>query len=165
MSNYQFYYGAESFQDVYDHAIAVCNVLGNGKRGYAKAMLMETACAETQCGTFPDFTINNGFGITQHDHINVRDVIARTRDHNKLKVWDNFGFDIDRVKAPDLQDNPLLSFIFTRLNYILVPDIFPETVASRAEYWKTHHNTHKGKGTIEHYIQAVNTFQRRMGMH
>lgn len=132
----------------------VCEVLGNGKNGTAHLLLIETCGAETNFGTFEDKTINAGMGLTQIDKLPFYDIKDRTKKHNKEKLKRAFGINIDLVEWEHLRYNPLLSLIFTRLKYKLIPDEIPENLEGRAKYWKVFYNTILGKGTEEHYLDV-----------
>ena len=51
-----------------------------------------------------------------------------------------------------LMYNMRLAVIFCRLHYYRCPGKLPNTIEGMAEYWKEHHNTRKGKGTVEEFI-------------
>ena len=134
----------------------ICSVLGNGAKNNAHELLIETAGAETDFGTFRDNSVGAGMGLTQFDKMPFYDVRDRTKEHNKEKLKRALGIDIDLVEWEHLRYNPLLSLIFTRLKYKLIPDEIPESLEGRAKYWKKYYNTELGKGTIEHYLKANN---------
>ncbi|WP_416305192.1 hypothetical protein [Neptunicella sp. SCSIO 80796] len=151
-----YYYGLKSR----DHAITLADVvahrLGYGINGFAARLLLETACAETQLGTYPDSTPNSGHGLCQFDQIGFDDVKARTRqaDISTIKLF--FDVDITQCSIEQLDNNPLLSFIFCRLKYKLIPNEIPDYLLGRAKYWKYHYNTWAGKGTVSHYLCSAN---------
>lgn len=145
-------------RSVLEIAIEVCDVLGHGLNKMGPALLAETAAVETQLGNYKDPTPNGaGYGICQFDLIGFQDVIRRTRARDKAKVLDYFGYYLDGSKLEDLGDDPLLSLIFCRLKYRLIPDLIPTDIVSRASYWKRWYNSELGKGTVEHYLKAAET--------
>jgi hypothetical protein len=116
---------------------------------------METAAAETDMGNAVDKSWGVGVGLMQFDPIGFDDVKARTNATIKRRVKEAFGVDIDRVTLGDLRWSPLLSVLFARLKYRLIPDPIPLSVIGRAEYWKKYYNSYAGAGTVQHYIEAA----------
>jgi len=148
------YYGLINRNHLDDIAEAVCDSLGYGSNENANILLIETAGAETNMGNLKDPSIYAGMGITQFDKMPFYDIKTRTRHSDKTKILFDFDIVIDLVEWEDLRYNPLLSLIFTRLKYKLIPDVIPATLELRADYWKKHYNTKAGKGTVEHYMSA-----------
>ncbi|DAB27330.1 MAG: hypothetical protein A2513_04360 [Sulfurimonas sp. RIFOXYD12_FULL_33_39] len=144
------YYGLISQNDIYKAVDRVVECLGGGAA--AKMLLLETSAAETDMGDAHDLTWNTGIGLMQFDKIGFDDVKIRTSQAKKQKVKECFGVDIDKVIHTDLRWSPLLSVIFARLKYLLVPNAIPNTIGGRAEYWKRWYNSSLGKGTPEHYL-------------
>lgn len=140
----------------YLHEVAwkVCDVLGNGANNCAHKLLIETCGAETGFGTYKDQTKYAGMGIMQFDKIGFDDVKARTREKHKKLLLDKMGIDIELVEWEHLRYNVVLSMVWARLKYKLVPEKIPETMEARSRYWKQYYNTEAGKGSVEHYIAA-----------
>lgn len=137
-------------------ARVVCDTLGHGANHKASNLLLETACAETMLGRFPDSFGREGFGLTQFDSVGFWDVVKRTRKHDRMLV-SGLGYDLDNCSPDDLTLDPLLALILTRLKYKLIPEQIPATLGERAHYWKRYYNTLAGKGTTDHYISAART--------
>ena len=160
------YYGLVSEQQAHDLANSVAKVLGHGKNRNAYDICIETACAESQLGYFKDNTPDGaGRGATQVDAgtfywlkekalEKAPGACMRYKRSWYKKILTEFGIDLKRVEHSDLDYNPLLSFIFTRLRYIVVSQPIPKTRKERAQYWKTYYNSRLGKGTVEHYLTA-----------
>jgi hypothetical protein len=55
-----------------------------------------------------------------------------------------------------LLSNIALQVAFCRLHYRRVPKPLPQTHLDQAHYWKSFYNSHLGKGTIEHFMEANN---------
>lgn len=88
-----------------------------------------------------------------------------------VDIWDNyimyrpkyrdklyqFGFDDSKISFC-LLSNIALQIVFCRLHYRRVPDKLPDAkdIEAQAQYWKSFYNTVKGKGTVEHFIEANN---------
>jgi len=146
-------YGLLNKTQLQQIALEVVTCLGNGSNNTAIKMLLETAGAETGRGVINDKTKLAGMGITQFDWVGFNDTLTRTRTKDKEKIDSYFGINIDWVSWEELRYNPLLSMIFTRLKYKLIPEPIPSDIKDRAKYWKKHYNTKAGKGTVEHYLE------------
>jgi len=147
------YYGLVNRQQIYDTVNKVVDCLGGGNN--ARALLLETSAAETGMGDAHDSSWWVGIGLMQFDEIGFIDVQQRTSRAKKDLVLKCFGVDIDRVVHTDLRWSPLLSVIFARLKFQLVPSAIPSTIEGRADYWKKWYNSSLGKGTPEHYIKSA----------
>lgn len=160
-------YGLVSIKHGFMIAKAVSACLGNGKNNNADLMSIRTAAAETQFGLFKDNTPDGaGRGVTQVDADTfywlkekalelAPGACMRTKRNWRERIINDFGIDLKRVEHADLDYNPLLSFIFTRLRYLVVTEEIPTTLEGQAHYWKKHYNSSLGKGTIEHFIESV----------
>jgi len=147
------FYGLINKQQIYDAVDKVVECLGGGDA--AKKLLLETAAAETGMGEAIDKSWFVGIGLMQFDEIGFKDVQQRTSRAKKDLVLNCFGIDIDRVVHTDLRWSPLLSVIFARLKYQLVPSAIPDEQYARAAYWKKWYNSSLGKGTPEHYMRSA----------
>lgn len=148
------YYGLTNQQQALEMARQVCDVIGHGGNGTAVELLVETAAQETHLGAAKDLTIYGaGHGLCQFDHIGFVDVQQRTKRRLKAKVFDAFRVDIDKVMHRELEYAPLLSMIFCRLKYVLVPSAIPADLEGRAHYWKKYYNSSLGKGKPEEYVR------------
>lgn len=151
----KFYYGLESIEQAKEISQRVCAVLGHGKHRAASSLLLETACAETQLGQYPDNYAAEGHGLHQFDTIAIKDTINRTRPIDFMRVENAFSFSLDDVTAESLQSDPLQSFVLCRLKYKLRPEEIPADMVSRAVYWKRFYNTEAGAGTVDHYLESA----------
>jgi hypothetical protein len=114
--------------------------------------LWEIATVETGRGTIEDRTIGAGMGICQFDEIGFDDVKARTRSRHRDSINRCFSVDINDVVWEDLRTSPLLSLIWCRLKFKLIPDAIPSSISGRGSYWKKFYNTSAGKGSLAHYL-------------
>lgn len=57
-----------------------------------------------------------------------------------------------------LTTNIAAQIIFCRLHYRRVPKALPRTLEEQATYWKDWYNTHKGKGTPQHFAEIVSKY-------
>lgn len=150
----QLYYGLKSPTQAREIAKRVVNVLGGGDAAYC--LVLETGCAESQLGTYPDAHNEKwGVGLYQHDRINIEDILLHGKARHFNVIKDVFGYDMHKVQLEDLAFDPLLSTICCRLSYKRIPAAIPHDLYSRAEYWKLYYNTTSGAGTVSHYLEAV----------
>lgn len=153
-------YGLINQRHLQDIITEVCKCLGYGSNNAAHKLLLETAGAETNFGTYEDPTIYAGMGITQIDKNPFYDIRQRCSQEDRKRVLDYFGIDIQLVNWDDLRYNPLLAMIFTRLKYKKIPEEIPADVNGRAIYWKEFYNSKLGKGTPEKYLAIVKKYDR-----
>jgi hypothetical protein len=147
------YYGLTNPFHAKKLAKRVVSVLGGGDPAYC--LLLETACAETQLGTFPDAHIEKwGVGLCQHDQINIEDLLIHAKRKHFDLINTVFGYDLHAMELKDLALDPLLSLICCRLSYKRIPESIPNDLYGRARYWKEHYNR-TGDGTVEHYLSSV----------
>lgn len=152
-------YGLVKTSHARDIARAVCDVLGRGSTNMGCTLLLETAAQETHLGQYRDPTpYGAGTGLCQIDLISFEDIKERTRSKHKEAILEAFGVDLDKVSYQELEHSPLLSFIFCRLHYKLIPEAIPVTLAARADYWKRYYNTSAGKGSALEYVDNAKRY-------
>lgn len=115
-------------------------------------LLLGTAAKESDFGTFlrqlgsgparGAFQVEPGtFGWLRDDYgARYRDLIGRT--------FDELEWDLD------------LGIVVARLRYRVVPEPLPgpDDIDAMAAYWKQYYNTHKGKGTVEQFVQKYHQY-------
>ena len=149
-----YYYGVNSLDHIKTLARQVCALLGGDRS--VQRMLIETTCPETHGGTYPDaHPDTKGVGLCQHDQINIDDLKLNGEARHFSAIKRTFGYDIMAIELADLAEDPLLSLICCRLSYKRIPAKVPATLIEIAIYWKRYYNTEAGKGTIDHYLEAV----------
>lgn len=149
-------YGLIKPADAAKLAWSVCDVLGGGINHCAAPLLVETSQQETMLGTFADhYPYGAGVGLCQFDQIAFVDVKRRTRASTALAIKKHWGINLNLVQHRELAFSPLLSLVFCRLFYRLIPEPIPNSMGERAQYWKRYYNTAKGKGTATDYIYAA----------
>jgi hypothetical protein len=124
-------YGVVHISHIQDTARYICSLFGNKEA--AEKLLLETACAETGLGFITDKSLGAGMGICQFDKMPFYDVKERSLKYKK-QINDLIGVDISLVEWEHLRYNLLLSFLFCRLKYLLIPESIPSTIEGRAEY-------------------------------
>lgn len=148
------YYGLVDEEEAYKYIKVVCDSLGYGKNKNADKLLLETAKAETLLGKAKDTTLTKaGCGLCQFDKEPFEDVKERVMKYRYI-ILDKMKIDIQIVEYEWLTYNPLLSFLFCRLKYRLIPEEIPTTLEGRARYWKKYYNSILGAGDIYHYLQV-----------
>lgn len=153
------YYGLIKTSHARDYARDVCMAISPRNHVVATKLLLETAAQETNIGLYRDPTpYRAGSGLCQHDLLPFIDIKNRTRHKFKKIILDKFGIDINIVEWRELENSPLLSFIFCRLFYILKRPPIPSTRSGRAAYWKRHYNTRLGRGTTSEYMSNARKF-------
>lgn len=135
----------------------VCATLGNGGGNNADIAMKEICAQESHLGTFPDRSVyGEGAGATQFDQVGFDDVKARVREKDRQKIIDRYRIDVLKVQLRELDFNPLLAFIFTRLKYLKITAAIPATLDGRAVYWKLNYNSEAGAGHPSEYVANAN---------
>lgn len=134
----------------------VCGVLGNGKNNNAYIMIRETIMSETLYAEAKDYSIEYGEGLGQFDKIAFEDVRKRANLKHKKIIKECTNLDIEECNYEDLRKNPLLSVVFIRLKYLLIPETIPLNAIDRYNYYKKYYNTLSGKATLDHFLKANN---------
>jgi len=149
-----FHYGVTSVSSLKVICKRVVAVLGGGDD--AVNLLIETCCAETLAGLYPDNTPERlGVGVTQIDQIALDDIHQEGEQRHFDLIAQEFGYDIKKTRLSYLAFNPELAVIIARLVYKRKPQAIPETLCGRADYWKEFYNTAAGKGSCLHYFDNV----------
>lgn len=53
--------------------------------------------------------------------------------------------------------NVRAQIVMCRLHYWRVPKSLPQNIKDQAVYWKAYYNSHKGAGTVDHFMKIVET--------
>jgi hypothetical protein len=96
-----------------------------------------------------------GFFQVEPDTIlDTWDNYAMYRPELKTKLW-GIGFD-DTKAEMCVMSSIALQVAFCRLKYRRDPHPLPKVgdIEAQAKYWKRVYNSHKGRGTIKHFIEA-----------
>jgi hypothetical protein len=133
--------------------------LGNGANNAANKLILGTIATETRFGEYRDPTpFRAGSGLCQIDQKTFFDIKARTRKHNKDLILKEFDISIENVTYSMLEYNPLLSVMFCRLFYKLIPEEIENDIKCLSMYWKRYYNTSLGKGNEQQFIGNYNYF-------
>ena len=138
---------------IYGYIYIVCKALGNGKHDNADALIEETIRSECNFGYTKDRSKEYGEGLGQFDRIAFDDVKNRVKENTKVRLK-KMGIDLDQARYEDLRKSPLLSIVFIRLKYLLVPSSIPLTREGRWQYYKKWYNSYAGAATMAHFMAA-----------
>ena len=123
----------------------------------AREMLYVTGKAESGYKTLQQYGGGPALGFFQMEPntaIDIWDnyVMYRPKYRDKLYA---LGFDEGALEFC-LLSNIGLQAAFCRLHYRRVPSALPKSdnLTAQAAYWKKYYNTHLGKGTIKHFMEA-----------
>ena len=123
----------------------------------ALEMIYRTGKAESGYRTLQQYGGGPALGFFQMEPATYRDiwenyVMYREKYRNKLY---SLGFDDSKMDYC-LMSNIGIQVAMCRLHYRRVPSALPkaEDLEGQAKYWKEHYNSHLGKGTIEHFMEA-----------
>jgi hypothetical protein len=159
----KFYYGVTHIMILNMVFETISAVFTGSNRDNTERMLIGTSVAETSLGTYPDAHPNKlGVGLMQMDRIAFEDVKARTRNAHKHTAVRRLSVDVDNVLFEELATCPMLSVLFARLFYMLVPEQFPSTDEGMADYWKEHYNTSAGEGTPEDFMNRSKALEKKL---
>jgi hypothetical protein len=124
-------------------------------------LLMLTAATESRLGTFIRQVNGPAEGVFQMEPATERDIWLNYLSHpsrSALKWWvvsyTNTGEPYTKIGVRDLVFNLAYQIAMARIHYWRKPGGLPRPEHPNYElglaaYWKTHYNTHLGKGTIE----------------
>lgn len=126
----------------------------------AVALVLGTACVESQCGEFlRQYPNGPALGIFQIEPATYEDLMKNYLDFRpelKAKVMALYceGLNIEQ----NLTCNLMFQAAVCRLIYLRVSEKIPNNLAGMANYWKKYYNTSKGKGTPEKFIEAYERY-------
>ena len=125
----------------------------------ALEMIYKTGKAESGYRTLQQYGGGPALGFFQMEPATYRDiwenyVMYREKYRNKLY---SLGFDDSKMDYC-LMSNIGIQVAMCRLHYRRVPSALPKAgdLEGQAKYWKKYYNSHLGKGTIEHFMEANN---------
>ena len=123
----------------------------------ARDLIYKTGKAESGYKTLQQYGGGPALGFFQMEPNTAMDiwdnyVMFRPKYRDKLF---SLGFD-DGTLEFCLLSNIGLQAAFCRLHYRRVPSALPKKdhLESQAKYWKQHYNSHLGKGTVKHFMEA-----------
>ena len=137
----------------------VVEILGGGQA--AAQLVYRTGLAESGYATRRQYGDGPARGYWQmepatHDDIVNNFLAYRNELWNKVREASDVRLDTG-FDAETLETNDRYACAMCRVHYMRVPASLPYygALEAQAEYWKKHYNTPLGKGTVEHFIQAV----------
>jgi|TARA_Y100000310_G_scaffold267186_1_gene279058 hypothetical protein len=123
----------------------------------ARSLIYKTGKAESGYRTLHQYGGGPALGFFQMEPntaIDIWDNYALYRPKYRDKLY-SLGFD-DGMLEFCLLSNIGLQVALCRLHYRRVPTALPKSsnLAAQAKYWKKYYNSHLGKGTIKHFMEA-----------
>ena len=123
----------------------------------AREMIYKTGKAESGYKTLQQYGGGPALGFFQMEPntaIDIWDSYVMYRPSYRDKLY-SLGFD-DGTLEFCLLSNIGLQAAFCRLHYRRVPAALPKVgdLEGQAKYWKKYYNSHLGKGTIKHFMEA-----------
>ena len=123
----------------------------------AESLVFTTGMAESGYKTLSQYGDGPAVGFFQCEPFTMRDTwdnYVAYRPDLKTKLY-SLGYD-ERDDRMRLQSSIALQAIFCRLKYRRDPHPLPKSddLAAQAKYWKRVYNTHKGKGSVTHFMEA-----------
>ena len=123
----------------------------------ARELIFRTGMAESGYRAIEQHGGGPAVGYFQVEPATIRDTIdnyVTYRQHMQTKLW-SLGFD-DKDMVLRVMGSIPLQVAFCRLKYRRDKYALPPcgNIEAQGKYWKRIYNTHKGKGTVEHFIKA-----------
>jgi len=126
----------------------------------AEELLMLTAAAESQLGTYIRQVKGPALGVFQMEPATTEDIFDRYLSKRPDLLTRVLSFASPQDEAFDMKYNLGYQTAMCRVFYYRIPKKLPETLPELAGYWKQYYNTHLGKGTVagalEKYKKYVN---------
>ncbi len=125
----------------------------------AVALILGTACVESQCGEYIQQINGPALGIFQIEMATFNDLMNNYlayRPELKAKLMALYCEGMDARQ--NLTCNLMFQAAVCRLIYYRAPAPIPQNVAGMADFWKKYYNTHKGKGTPDKFLEAYKRY-------
>ena len=123
----------------------------------ALAMIIRTGNAETGYRKLIQYGGGPGLGFFQVELATAQDILDNYVQYRPayLKVLMELGLDAENLEFC-IKTNIALQIAFCRLHYMRDKNPIPSwtDLEAQASYWKDVYNTHLGKGTIKHFVEA-----------
>lgn len=133
----------------------------------AEELLILTCAAESLGGYYLYQQQGPARGFFQMEPATEKDILINyVRYKQPLRaalgeyIYFNNGGDVEyKVKNP-LVTSLAYQILMARIHYLRKPGAIPEKedITGLAEYWKTHYNTHLGKGTVQGAIKKYKDY-------
>ena len=123
----------------------------------ARSLIYATGKAESGYTTLQQYGGGPALGFFQMEPNTALDIwnnYVMYRPNYRDKLY-SLGFN-DGTLEYCLLSNVGLQAAFCRLHYRRVPSALPgnNDLKSQGEYWKKYYNSHLGKGTVKHFMEA-----------
>ena len=116
----------------------------------------------THSSTFRDPTLEAGVGIWQMDKTTFEDLRNNYLKRKKelvQKIISTFDIDLTSVSREDLYE-PLIAALYARVLLVRFPEAIPNDDKGQANYWKKYYNTESGKGTVQKFLDDVESIPK-----
>ena len=123
----------------------------------ARELIFKTGMAESKYKALEQYGDGPAVGYFQVEPATINDTIdnyVAYRQTIQTKLW-NLGFD-DKDSVLRVMGNIPLQVAFCRLKYRRDKYALPKCgdLEAQAKYWKRVYNSHLGKGTVKHFMEA-----------
>ena len=123
----------------------------------ARELIFRTGMAESGYRAIEQHGGGPAVGYFQVEPATIRDTIdnyVTYRQHMQTKLW-SLGFD-DKDMVLRVMGSIPLQVAFCRLKYRRDKHALPTcgNLEAQGKYWKRVYNSYKGKGTVEHFMDA-----------
>jgi len=123
----------------------------------ARELIFKTGMAESGYRAIEQHGGGPAVGYFQVEPATIKDTIdnyVTYRQHIQTKLW-GLGFD-DKDMVLRVMGNIPLQVAFCRLKYRRDKHALPPcgNLEAQGKYWKRVYNSYKGKGTVEHFMDA-----------
>lgn len=148
---------AQSFKDgIIKPALTLVNLWSMN----SEHLLLNTALAETDLQVVEQFNGGGALSFFQIEKATFEDVLRYLNrgDNALLKERIMAACYLDTWPAFEaLAWNLRLATLIARVKYWMSPEPLPHytDIMGQARYWKSIYNTKHGKGTVEHFVRAV----------
>ena len=155
----------DTIKDIIDDILARLEEVGIPNTKEARALIYETAMAETGYRHLEQMGDGPAVSFWQIEPATAIDNCQHYLKHRKhylykcaevsmvdIKYWQNYS---ELMWSEILESNLSAAIIHCRLKYWRVPKRMPNTLEGRAKYWKKYYNSEQGAGTEEKYIETI----------
>ncbi len=92
------------------------------------------------------------------NYLAYRDFLLKEVAEVSKLDWKYFLKPLEKDWQHILTSNLYAQICMARIHYRRVPKPLPRTLEDQAIYWKSFYNTHKGKGTPQHFAEIVSKY-------
>tara|TARA_Y100001938_G_scaffold151019_1_gene245165 strand:+ start:7710 stop:8177 length:468 start_codon:yes stop_codon:yes gene_type:complete len=146
----------KSIGEIIDEVLHQLEEAGIPRSIDAYNLVFETGMAESGYRHLEQMEASKDLGAVsfwQLEPATIRDIWENYISYRKPLIEATYKLGlIEENKVFSVFSNIALASAFCRIYYRRKPGAIPKTLPARAQYWKEHYNTYKGKGTVDHYV-------------